>query len=554
MAKKKTKKVVANDAIENSTGIGGGMNIGGFPGNQGPPFAQTVSTVNPTFENLRWYLISNDRQFLCELYVEIGLMQTIVDVPVEDALRGGVEIKSDELTEDELKELTSSLDRDNDLNTVGQAAKWNRLFGGAGILILTDQDPEEPLDLDAIGSDTPLEFRAVDMWELFWDKQGTDGYNPETQSEDVIYYSYYGVRVHKSRVMKMIGLTAPSFIRPRLRGWGFSVIEALIRSINQYLRATSVCFEVLDEFKLDIYKIKNLVNTLLSPNGSQQVQARVAQNNYTKNFQNAIVMDGEDEYIQKQLSFTGFADAMAQIRMQVASDMRMPLTKLFGISASGFSSGDEDIENYHSMVESTVRNKIKYDILRLIEIKCQKLFGFIPNDLTVGFKPLKVLSAEQEETVKEKKFNRLYQTLMAGFLTEQEFRDACNKGNLFDISLDDKEIIQGGYMDDNIEQGPGQPTANRPITQKPQAQQNSDQFDRASYDADGGDAWMDDRRKHFYEDPSDRGHWDRVQEETRRVYGEDNWKFSVWLYSKQGGRFDNDGDEITLPTMVTGDL
>ncbi len=101
------------------------------------------------------------RQLLSELYVEHGLIQTIIDVPVDDGLRGGVEITSKQLSEDEILKLQVSLDRDDDINTVGTAIKWNRLFGGAGLLIMTDQDPMTPLDLNAITPDSPLEFRAV---------------------------------------------------------------------------------------------------------------------------------------------------------------------------------------------------------------------------------------------------------------------------------------------------------------------------------------------------------------------------------------------------------
>lgn len=603
MTKKRSKKNAIKDeapaVIENNGGIGlgGGMNFGGFPANQGSPFTENVSTVNPTFINLRWYLVSNFRQFLSELYVEIGLVQTIVDVPVDDGLRGGVTVKSKELDETQIEELVNSLDRDDDINTVGQACKWNRLFGGAGILVLTDQDPEEPLDLDSITSDTPLEFRPVDMWELFWDKQDTEGYDPAIQSEDFEYYNYYGEQVHKSRVMRLKGLTAPSFIRPRLRGWGFSVVEALIRSINQYLRANNVTFEVLNEFKLDVYKIKNLVNTLMSPQGAEQVQKRVAQTNYTKSYQNAIVMDSEDDFGQKQLSFAGLADASKEIRMQVAADMRMPLTKLFGISAAGFSSGEEDIEVYNAMVESNVRNKVKYDILRILEIKCQKLFGFVPTDLSITFQPLRMMSSEQEENVKTQKFSRAYQSVMANLMSQQEFRDTCNKGDLFDVKLDTQVDISGGYMDDSASEGTNDPAkpkdiddpgANRLDTQKSRATEvggagkepvmkeqpaprssdapedlvkskihknapeimpystvdhisrwivNSDIFDKKSYEGDGGDGWIDERRKYFFEHPNNRGLWDKVKEETRRIFSRDNWKFSVWLYQKQGGTF-----------------
>jgi phage-related protein (TIGR01555 family) len=569
----------------------------GFPTNQGSPFTEQVSNVTTGFKNLRWYLVSNFRQFLSQLYVEIGLVQTIVDVPVDDALRGGIEIKSKQLDEHEIEDLQISLDRDDDLNKAGQAAKWNRLFGGAGILILTDQDPETPLELASIGPDDALEFRPVDMWELFWDKQNTEGFDPAIQTEDFDFYNYYGEQVHKSRVMRLTGITAPSFIRPRLRGWGFSVVEALVRSMNQYLKATDLSFEVLDEFKIDIYKVKGLVNTLMSPIGDEAIKRRIQLANYQKNYQNAVVMDSEDDWDHKQLSFAGLAEAMAGIRMQVASDMRMPLTKLFGISAAGFNSGEDDIEVYNAMVESQVRNKLKYHILRICEIKCQKLFGFIPDDLSVAFKPLRVMSAEQEETVKTQKFTRLLQSMQSALITSEEFRDACNKGNLFDVSLDPaSDIGLDGFDADTVDEGGNDPDkpkdtdnpgADRADTRKSRATEvggipkgpkkpaskssdapevkaapkaknilvmprtfslaerlerilrNSAAFDRASYEADGGDGWIDPRRKELFQSPGkvDEALWAKAKEASKAAFGEERWQFVTWWYKKQGGKF-----------------
>lgn len=459
-APRKTK----NDKFENGlgnalgfpggTGVGGGTIPYGFPGNQGVPGTQQVENVNTMFVNLRYYFISNFRQVLSQAYSEIGLIKTICDVPVDDALRGGVEIKSQELDEEEIAKLKSSLDRDYDLGIAGQAMKWNRLFGGAGILILTDQDPMEPLDIDAIGPDEKLEFRACDMWELTWDMQNAEGYDPTTQEEDWEFYSYYGEKVHKSRVMRLKGEEAPSFVRPRLRGWGLSVVEQLVRSINQYLKGTALGFEVLDEFKLDVYKIKNLTNSLLSAQGSEAVQRRIQIANYYKNYQSALIMDAEDDYDHKQLSFAGLAEAMSGIRIQVAADMRIPITKLFGISATGFNSGEDDIEVYNSMVESSIRQKIKYDILRILELKCKKLFGYVPSDLEIDFAPLRVLSSVEEETVKTQKFQRVSTAMTSGWITEEEFRNVCNKGGLFDITLDTDVALLGDYDADDAEAGP----------------------------------------------------------------------------------------------------
>lgn len=422
-----------SNKIKNGLGEAIGFQDWGFTD---VPFGTQLSQVNTLFNNNRWYLVSNMRQLLSELYVEHGLVRTIVDIPVDDGFRGGVDVSSKQLDEDQLQELMISMDRDDDLDSVAQSCKWNRLFGGAGTLIMTDQDPTEPLDLKAITRDSNLEFRSVDMWELFWDKQNTEGYDPEIQFNDFEFYNYYANIIHKSRVMRMTGITAPSFIRPRLRGWGFSVVEHLVRSINQYLKSNNIAFEVLDEFKVDVYKIKNLTDDLLSADAQQQVRKRIQMANWQKNYQHALVMDGEDDYIQKQPSFTGLAEVMKEIRMQIASDMRIPLTKLFGISSSGFNSGEDDIENYNAMIESEVRNKSKYDIIRVIEIKCQKLFGFIPTDLGIKFKPLRIMSSVEEEQVKTAKFTRLIQARQAQEITTYEFRDACNRDQLMGIQLD----------------------------------------------------------------------------------------------------------------------
>ena len=299
------------------------------------------------------------------------------------------------------------------------------------------------------------------MWELFWEAQNTEGYDPAVQTQDFEYFNYYAEQVHKSRVMRMKGIQAPSFIRPRLRGWGFSVVEQLVRSINQYLKATDLSFEVLDEFKIDIYKIKNLVNTLISPNGMQKVQQRIQLANWQKNYQNAVVMDSEDDWDHKQLSFAGLAEVMGGIRMQVAADMRMPITKLFGTSASaGLGNTDQnDMENYNSMVESQVRNKIKYDLFRVCEIKCQKLFGFVPDDLSIAFKPLRVFSAVDEETVKTQKFQRLQAAADTGRISQQQYIEAANKGNLFDIIMDTGTDMLNPDDEGEVKEGVEKPEA-----------------------------------------------------------------------------------------------
>ena len=411
---------------------------GAFPGVPGYGSA-SVSQVGNIFSNLRWYFISNFRQAFCEL----GLVQTVCKVPVDDALHGGVFIHSKKLSPDQILQLQETMEREDDLSKIGAAGYWTRLFGGGGVIINTDQDYETPLDLNAIGPDSQLEFVAVDMWELYFDLQNAEGYDNKLQDEKFEYYSYYCKKVHKSRVLKMEGLAAPSFLRPRLRGWGFSVVEAMVRSINQYLEGTDLMYELIGEAKIDVYGIKNLTNTLLSPNGTLAVSRRIQVANQQKDYQHALVMDAEDNYTQKQLTFAGLAEVMNQVRMQLASDLRMPISKIFGIASSGFSSGEDDIEVYNTMVEGTVRRVLKKPILQVLELRCQKLFGFIPDDLKIEFKPLRVMSSVEESKTKSEAYNRITDAYSKGLMSLAEAREACNKQNLLEIELDNSNLPEG---------------------------------------------------------------------------------------------------------------
>lgn len=303
---------------------------------------------------------------------------------------------------------------------------------------------------------------------------------------------------------------------------------------------------------------------------------------WQKNYQNAIVMDAEDEFDHKQLSFAGLAEAMEGIRSQVAADMRMPVLKLFGQSYSkgGLgTSSSEEMENYNSMIESTVRGPLEFHILQIGQIKCQQMFGFIPDDLEAEFKPLKELSAVDQETVREKKFNRLSAAKSAGEITTLEYRDAANKGSLFDVQLDTAadglsddpqlaDVLSGDAAEDangaGDEEQEGEPGADEQASSKvapklkvvnrnditnikpyslvqtaKRTLVNSAGFDKASYEADGGDDWIQTGRREIFENPGnvDESLWKKAEDASQASFGKKNWKFVTWWYKKQGGKF-----------------
>ena len=433
MSKKSSKQENENKTLSNSlTNLTSAL---GFSQEFGVQLSQTATLM----KNNRNYFISNDRTTLTYAYTTHGLIQTLIDQPVEDAFRGGIVIKSSELDSEDIQQLQNYIKENDILESVKDLAKWTRLYGGGGMVINTVGKADKPLNINQINEHTPLEFYAADLWEL--QRTNLPPYGEEkpyvqaTGSKPTVFY--YGHELDGSRILKVNGKAGPSFARPQLRGWGMSEVERLIRSLNQYIKNEDLIFELLDEAKIDVYKINRLNESLVSKGGTEAVTKRFQLSNQLKNYQNALLMDKDDDYEQKQINFTGLSEMLQQIRIGIANALRMPLSKIFGQSATGFNSGEDDIENYNSMIESEIRGKFDNLIIQMLKLVCQKLFGFVPDDLQMEYYPLRILSSEQEEIVKTSKTNRLLAMYDRGLITSKQLKQELNQQNLMAIDLEE---------------------------------------------------------------------------------------------------------------------
>jgi len=376
--------------------------------------------------NNSYYFVSLNRVMCTYAYTMHGVIRTLVDQPVYDAFRGGIEIKSDELSEDDVQSLVKAMKELKVIRAVTDALRWDRLYGGAGIIINTNQNYGTALRTSSIKQDSMLEFIPADRWELVGqtlDDSGLPGWMAKMPRFD-----YYGRKLDPSRVIRVVGEEAPSLARRRLQGWGMSVIECVLREINSYLKNQNVLFELLDEAKIDVYKLQDFNSKVLSKLAQGKVVKRITMMNMLKNFANAIVLDAEDDYEQKQLSLEGVATTLVQIRIGIAAAVRMPLTKLFGLSASGFSSGEEDTENYNTIVEHE-RERAREVLDVVLPIVCRRQFGFEPQ-LEYTFKPLRVLSAIDEQNVRSSKLANHTTLFSIGYYTDQEFDRALHEDRI----------------------------------------------------------------------------------------------------------------------------
>ena len=404
--------------------------------------------------------VSLNRILLSYAYMTQGFLRTVVKEPVDDAFHGGFTFKSGELDDDDVKLLIRTMKRQrsrrevkanrlsigskvqynagndlqrSDMSALKHVGYWGRLFGGAGAIINVDQDFRRDLDREAINEDTPMEFIPADRWEL------TLGSTNVFADSTPCPFNYYGYPLNGSRVMKFLWNEAPSFIRLRLQGWGMSEVEHCIRPINAYLKFENLLFELLDQAKVDVYMLKDFASTRVAKQANMAVLRTMEAVNQTKNYHNAIVLDALDKYEQKQLSFGGLAEIREQGRMDMAAAIRFPLNKLFGDSATGFGGGQDAMENYNAQV-TTFRDEIEPIAVGMGELRCQQLFGFVPEDLELVWNPLREMSGVEQEQVLNLRSERTLAWFNANLLTGQEASRQARKDN---VITEDTEVLEG---------------------------------------------------------------------------------------------------------------
>jgi len=429
-----------------------------------------ITSLAPLFASNLYAPVTLNYTLLTYLYKSHGIIQTLVDEPVMDGFRDGLELTSDELDAADLGELEDFIEERGILETLKQALCWGRLYGGSGLIINVGQDASKPLNVEDIKKGM-LELYDADRWEF-------SGAARHAKS-----FLFYGQQLDATRVITFGGKRAPRMIRAQLSGWGMSELERAIEDFNMWLRGRNVLYEILDEAKVDVYGIDGYAATLALPDGESTIRKRVQATNQIKSFCNALILDKNDEYKVITTQFAGLAEVMRENRIGIASALRMPLTKLFGMSASGLNaSSEDDIENYNAMITSQVREPAKPIIRKVLRLCMLATFGK-EYDISFKFRPLRMIGAVEEEGIKTSKQTRYQNLYRDQVISSKELGELMSKEGLVPIQtraeqgmLPENQIIVPGqeklFVDTPVEVSTPDPNARvavQPETDKAEA-------------------------------------------------------------------------------------
>ncbi|MCX5794943.1 MAG: DUF1073 domain-containing protein [Elusimicrobia bacterium] len=387
-----------------------------------------LTSFNPMFQNTIFAPITINYTELGNLYASSGLIRAAISGPVDDAFKKGLNVSSGEAGKD-VKDLTDRMEEDGAISRIKQASKWTRLFGG-GALVMNCPDGKGghlvPLDVDRVKKGADFRMYAANRWEL----GGTQRVPIEG------YFTYRGVKMDPSRVLTICGEEAPWPRCNLYQGWGMSEVEHMIPSLNTFLRNMNVIYELLEDAKIDVYLLEGLAAQIVSPDGQARTFRRLQNMNALKNYNRAVVLDKNDSFEQKQVTFSGLAEMVRENRIQLCCDLRQPMSKLFGTTAGGSglaNSGQDDLENYNAMVVSSVREPLRPACRQVLNMYAQVVWG-ARLELAFDYYPLREMSALDEETVKDRKNTRLQGWYDRRVVDSHEVGQAIAKDQLLSVA------------------------------------------------------------------------------------------------------------------------
>jgi len=402
---------------------------------------------------------------LCELYMNNGLAQKIIDRPSDDATQKGVEIDGDEE-----RLMMDEYDRLQVLAKVANALRWSRLMGGSVILLIAKdgKDLNEPLDLNNL--DTIEELRVYDVSTIRPTDKYYENVNDPTTYGKMEYYELLppgvaSVEVHESRLILMGGEPIPTrymFAQTsiaRLPWVGRSVLESCSQDIIRYQQGLEWSLKLLERKQQAVYNMDGL-GEMFAAGDDGIVQRRINLVDTVRGNLNTVVVDKNDTYAIQSASMDGIDTTIKAYQVALSASSNMPLMILFGEQASGLANtGAGNLESYYGMV-SHIQNVIARPVLeKLTSILWvqRSLSGKIPDKWKIEFNPLwiatdlEIAQTKQAETAANSTEATMLVSLMeSSILSPEEVRQIIvDRYNDYDFTPDLPEQFENvSYAND----------------------------------------------------------------------------------------------------------
>lgn len=328
----------------------------------------------------------------------------IVEIPVNDSIRNGVDFKADDA---QIEKLEANLKRLKFWQKFKKARIMARRDGGAVIVMGLPGRPDQPIDPENITLDSLKVLTVLNRNQI----TPVDPINvilDENFNEPGMYELAVGerTRIHPSRVLRFVGNERSDVFG--WSGWGDSIYPPMKDAIRNADTTSAAMAHMMHEANVDVMGIPDLTSLVSTAEYEALLMKRITTMAMLKSLINVAVIDAGDgtaenpaETLTKQTyNFAGLSDILASQLMVLSGICDIPATRLLGKSPDGMNaSGDGDLKNYYDNIAAQQRNDLSPILDPFFEVLIRSTLGSRPKGVWYEWSPLYTLTEKEAAEV-----------------------------------------------------------------------------------------------------------------------------------------------------------
>lgn len=292
---------------------------------------------------------------------------------------------------------------------------FSSLYGDALIVAITDAG-----DLSQPYSDTEeiQRFIVLTKGEYTPDKNIDDDLRSANFGKPIYYRINNNDKVHHSRCHRL--KLGKSKLTDK-KVYGTSDLQNKYNIIRLFDTVMTCIGDIIQDSNIDVLFVPDLI-AKIAQGKEDDIRKFVNLINQTKSSMNAIVLDAgnseaQGRWEQKTATYSGLSEIVTKLITVTSGALDRPITVLFGLSASGFSTGEDDLESYHGTINGLQESRLRPAQEFIDKFVLDKM---MPNHgLTFEYPTIKVTN-EDKEAIRFNQFASAYSGLVtAGIIPDK---------------------------------------------------------------------------------------------------------------------------------------
>lgn len=343
------------------------------------------------------------------LYEKEWTAKKLVQIPVDDMLRGGWEYKN--LEEEQSDDVNKALRKIKFFNKLRQALRLERLLGGSVLLMGVadnEDDPSQPLNVEAIGQGDLQFINVIPRTKISHAGYENNPFTPEFGSPKSYYIQ--GREVHASRLIVFNGdpLTEnPNddlyFKGGNRDGMGESVLGPVYDDILRSVGARQAGYHLIHRASVLLINNQNMQSMLESKGGKDSLRKLDEIADQMDLYQAAMIDGRKIELDQWSAQFGSVPELIMQYLQIISAGSDIPATRFLGQAPGGLNAtGESDLENYYNMIDSKRETILRDALEKFFNVFMRSLLGdqFDRKYTELDFPALWNLSETEESSIR----------------------------------------------------------------------------------------------------------------------------------------------------------